>query len=149
MGRLALMAEKHYQKYLPETYNSLNSSSRPAFFLNLEAEAQDQIDRLADDLAGPDPDGETFQARANRLQTARREAESQVIREFLLPDPEQVEQAAKPDSPYPTPLQPEPASPEDRDLQEAMNEFAEAAADLAEMQPPSSAPTTPDSQPTE
>lgn len=157
MGRIAALAEQHYKKYLPQTYQGL--TDREEFFRNLETEAEQQIEDLTDRLAGPDLPGEDFLDRAARLKTARQSAEELVMRETVLLDPATVETERDPqETDYPPstdPLVPaEPQTPEDRQLATALTEFQEAAQDLAEMrtsqQPPSpSGSPTPDSPPKE
>ncbi len=81
MGRLATMAQNHYERWLPEQYAQIEDRSE--FFLNLEEEALNQIDTLADDLAGTGPPDEPFMDRVGRLRMARFNAEAQVIRELI------------------------------------------------------------------
>jgi hypothetical protein len=58
------------------------------------------------DLAGDDPPGEDYLAKTARMNTARLEAENQVIRELLLPEPEPT--ADPQDLPLPAPaIQPQ------------------------------------------
>lgn len=157
MGRLATLAEEHYRKFLPETYKGLTDPE--TFFRNLETEAEQQIDDLADQLAGPDLPQEDFLVRAARLRTARQSAEELVIRETVLIDPATVETERAPlETDYPSttdPLVPQqPQTPEDRDLAAAIQDYQDAATELAEMptslQPPQnqSGSPTPDSPPT-
>lgn len=156
MGRIATLAEEHYKKYLPKTYQGLSDPAE--FFRNLETEADQQIDDLTDRLAGPDLPTETFEDRAGRLKNARARAEELVMRETVLLDPATVETERDPqETDYPSttdPLTPpEPETPEDRELAAAMTDFQDATAELAAMptsqQPPPNpfAPETPDSQP--
>lgn len=155
MGRIAALAEEHYKKYLPKTYQGLTDPEE--FFRNLETEADQQIDDLTDRIAGPDLPNEEFLAKAARLKTARQSAEELVMRETVLLDPATVESERDPlETDYPPttdPLEPAPQmAPEDRQLSTALTEFQEAATDLAETRPsrqppdPSGSPT-PDSPP--
>lgn len=156
MGRIATLAEEHYKRFLPKTYQGL--TDREDFFRNLETEADQQIDDLTDRLAGPDLPDETFEDRAGRMKNARARAEELVMRETVLLDPATVETERDPkETDYPPstdPLEPmEAQTPEDQELASAMADFQEASAELAEMpssqQPPTNpfAPETPDSQP--
>lgn len=157
MGRLATLAQEHYGKFLPKTYAGLTDPE--TFFRNLETEAEEQIDDLADRIAGPDLPNETFEEKAGRMRQARLSAEEIVMRETVLIDPATVEsERDQPETGYPSttdPLVPTgPMPPEDRQLAEAMSEFQDATAELAETRPRQTeppknqpAPTTPDSPP--
>lgn len=126
MGRLAVIAEQHWKEHLPKAYAALKDKT--AFFAEQEDEAERQIEELAETLEGEAPPDETYQQRMGRLMMARRDAESQVMREFLLPAPETT---------------PEPENPIDRQLDDAAAQFAQARDELAAMQQPTSEPTTP------
>lgn len=88
MAALAAQAEEHYREFLPTAYAAIPEQDREAFFQRLESEAMDQILDLAESLEGPTPEGETFEEKISRFLWARRTAESQIVREFLLPTPE-------------------------------------------------------------
>jgi len=85
MGRYAELAERHWRTHLPAGFAEI--ADRPAFFAELEAEAERQVFELEDALAGPDVPGESFLEKAGRLRMARHTAEAQVVRELLLPEP--------------------------------------------------------------
>lgn len=87
MGELAAMAEKHWRTRMPKQYAAIPPGKRAAFFAELEAQAAEQIQALADALAGPDSPGETFLERAGRLGSADQDARSAVIREMILTEP--------------------------------------------------------------
>lgn len=165
MGRIAALAEQHYQKYLPQTYQGLED--KEAFFQNLETEAEAQIDELTDRFSEeetPSPD-ETFEQKAGRLRSARQRAEELVMRETVLLDPATVEtEDQEQETGYPPSLDPltppEPATPEDRQLASAMTDFQDATAEWNEQRrsqqptsppqsPSPSDPTTPERPPTE
>lgn len=158
MGLIATLAEQHYKKYLPQTYQGLEDPEE--FFRNLEEEAQEQIDDLTDRFSMEEtaPPDETFAQKAGRLRSARQRAEELVMRETVLLDPATVEtEDQEQETGFPPSLDPltppEPATPEDRQLAEAMTEFQDATAEWNEQrtsqQPPSpSGPTTPESPPT-
>lgn len=84
--------------------------------ISLEQERDQLIDLLTDALAGPDLYEETFQSKAGRLMAAR--ASALEVAAQLLDEPSE---------------EPEPETPEDRALFEAMTEFQEASAELAQL----------------
>jgi hypothetical protein len=131
MGRIAVLAEEHYRKFLPKTYAELSNPQE--FFQNLEDEADSQIDDLSDRLAGEDPPGEEFLAKAARLRSARQRAEELVMRETVLLDPATVEPEQE---------------PEDQELQTALTDFQEASTELAEMRSSQKRPPNQPDQPT-
>jgi hypothetical protein len=85
--RLAAMAEKHYREFLPEAVATLDDPTE--FFLRLGADAQTEIETLAEALRGPDPTDEPFAEKMARYNVARQTAESEVIREMVLVSPTQ------------------------------------------------------------
>lgn len=93
--------------------------------VDLSSEIQQQIEQVADQLAGPDKPGESFQAKAGRLMAARQAAEEMVLGEMLAPTPPET-----PDTDGYPPTDPE--SPEDLSLDQAMREFSLAREELAE-----------------
>lgn len=121
MGELAAMAEKHWQTSRPREYAAIPAGKRAAFFLDLETQADEQIQAMADALAGPDRTGESYLDRAGRLTEADQTARAAVIRELILPEP-------TPDSPGMAEelggTETEPADPGDA----AMAEFEKAVA---------------------
>lgn len=80
--------------------------------ISLEQERDQLIDLLTDVLAGPDAPEETFQSKAGRLMAARQSATELAAQLWEMP------------------TEPEPETPEDRALIEAMTEFQEAHAEL-------------------
>jgi len=105
---MVAQAEKHWKEHLPTAYASLSDPTE--FFEALAAEATTQIEDLTEALAGPTPEGEPFAQTRSRLATARRDAESQIRREVLLPPAE-------------TTTEDETTSPEDDEFQAAVTEF--------------------------
>ncbi len=81
MIRYAILAKEHWQKYLPKAYATIQ-----------------------------DPETETFMEKVSRYRWARFNAESTVMREFLLPPGEETPTSAEP-------------CPEDAELEEAVAEF--------------------------
>ncbi len=86
MNRYGLMARHHWAQWLPARYAQITDPG--SFFASLGQQAQDQIQDLMMDLAGDDPAGEEYLAKQARLNTARLEAEGQVLRELILLEPE-------------------------------------------------------------
>ena len=111
MGRLAVIFEDHYRKYLPTGYAAIKDKA--AFFTELENEAEQQIEQLTDALEGEAPEGgETYLEAMGRATTARSNAESDVLREMLPP--------AESDA------QTETVDPADEELRAAVTEFGDA-----------------------
>ena len=98
MNQYAILARNHWRTQLPTRYAALTDPE--AFFRKLGEQAMEEIDNLAAALEGPDPAGETFLAKAQRLHVARAEAESTVLRELILlpdqPTPQDVQETAVP-----------------------------------------------------
>lgn len=140
MDRLATMAEQHYRTHLPQAYAAIPAAKRTAFFEGLAEQANLAIADLEDELAGPDQPGETFQERLGRLTEARSAAESQVIREMVMPDPETVAASGRNGLAEELNLDPEqqPMTAAERELDEATRAFWTAA---EEMDNPPTAPT--------
>lgn len=108
MSRLAVMAREHWKKHRPTAYAELDNPE--SFFANLAEAAQEQIDTLADALAGPDDPAETFMEKVSRLTQARHAAEGHVLREMVL----LAEESPKPESSDPS---------SDADFEDAVAEF--------------------------
>jgi hypothetical protein len=93
----------------PERFARIPDPQR--FFTEKGLELEREIEALAAALAGPDRPEEGYLEKAARLSTARFNAESDLIREAMAPDPDDVE----------TPLDPEvwgPAYTGDQDYNE-------------------------------
>jgi hypothetical protein len=100
MNRYGRLAQQHWAKWRP---NQLSQIPDPeTFFTDLGEEVETQIEALEIALAGDDPGGEGYLEKVGRLRTARLTAESQVLREMVLLEPE--------------PGHPEAEDPQDRDL---------------------------------
>lgn len=82
MNQYAIRAREHWRTHLPTRCQALNDPQ--TFFANLGDQAMEEIENLAEALAGEDPVGETFLAKTARLTTARADAESTVLRELIL-----------------------------------------------------------------
>jgi hypothetical protein len=77
-GRRAL---NYWRNDLPNRYAQIPDPQ--TFFTDLGEQMATQVDQLTQAIAGPDPPGETFMDKLGRINTARAEAEEQVIRETL------------------------------------------------------------------
>ncbi len=82
MNRFGEQAMAHWQEHRPAALGGLEDP--PEYFTELGQEIAQSIEAMARSLAGPQPVGEQYLARLQRLQTARSEAESTVLRETLL-----------------------------------------------------------------
>ena len=94
MNEYALMAHEHWKRFRPTHYASL--PDRETFFATLGQQAQTEIETRAQRLAGADPAGEGYMQKLRRLETAKRTARDEVIREMILvtPEDEEAEQQA-------------------------------------------------------
>jgi hypothetical protein len=80
------MARRHWARWLPGRFAAI--ADPEAFFTALGDEAEQKISALAWDLAGDDPPGEEYLAKAGRLGAARHRAEQIVLTEMILLEPE-------------------------------------------------------------
>lgn len=87
----AAQAQAHWSRWRPGELQTMTDPA--AFFADLGHQAAQQIEHLADSLAGQDPPGEDYLAKLGRLRMAQFTAQTQVIRELLLPEPERVSQS--------------------------------------------------------
>lgn len=143
MGRIAVLAENHWQKYLPATYARIKDPEQ--FFLDLEAAAQQQIDQLADSLEPEPQPGETFQQRAGGLAMAQRDAESAVLREMVLLPAETDSTTMLADGIEPSSTG-RSETPEDRELRAAMNDWADAKQELDSLLAARLTPASPETE---
>jgi hypothetical protein len=90
MNRYGATAKKHWECWLPARYSQLEDPTE--YFTRLGEEISVQVDELSDAIAGSDPPGEGYLAKVGRLNMARMNAESQVLREMALLDPEEEEE---------------------------------------------------------
>jgi hypothetical protein len=134
--RYAMMAEANWKADAPEDYRRLKNKA--AFFAGLEAEAQSQVDAMVDSV--PPIPRETFLQRATRLQAAQQMAEEIVVRELLTP-PAPEEERLDPATGVPLP---DPETPEDRELREALADFQDAWTEWRETAPAPEPETTPE-----
>ena len=103
MNRYGLMAQRHWEQWLPQRYATI--SEPDSYFSTLGQEVARQIEELTLELAGDDQPGEEYLAKAGRLTAARRRAEEIVLPQRVLPAPEPETSEDPEDSSQP------PASP--------------------------------------
>jgi hypothetical protein len=81
------MAERHWARWLPTRYAAIPDPKTP-FFVEIGQQAQDQIEQLAEELAGPDIPGEEYLTKVGRFNEARMRAREIVLPELVLLAPE-------------------------------------------------------------
>jgi hypothetical protein len=86
MNHYGTMAQRHWQRWLPTRYATIQDPD--SFFSTLGEEVAQQIGDLGLDLAGDDPAGEGYLERVGQLNMARLQAEEIVLKERVLLDPE-------------------------------------------------------------
>lgn len=91
----AAQAQAHWSRWRPGELQAITDPA--AFFTDLGQQAAQQIEQLADSLAGQDPPGEDYLAKLGRLRMAQFTAQTQVLRELLLPEPEPERVSSGPD----------------------------------------------------
>jgi hypothetical protein len=90
---------RQWQQSDPDRFAKISDPEE--FFTQKGLELEREVQALAAGLAGPDRPGESYLEKVARLQTARFNAESDLIREAMAPDPDDVD----------TPLDPEAWGP--------------------------------------
>jgi hypothetical protein len=92
MNRYGTLAMRHWQQTDPARYEAIPEAEREAFFTSLGERVESEIQVLADRIAGADRPGETYVEKVGRLNQARFDAESEILREMvLIPDPNDPE----------------------------------------------------------
>jgi len=86
MNHYGTMAQRHWQRWLPTRYATIQDPD--SFFSTLGEEVAQRIGDLSVDLAGEDPSGEGYLEKVGRLNMARLQAEEIVLKEQVLLDPE-------------------------------------------------------------
>ena len=91
MNRYGLMAQRHWEQWLPQRYATIGEPD--SYFSTLGQEVAQRIEDLTVELAGDDRPGEEYLAKAGRLTAARSRAEEIVLPErvLLAPEPESSE----------------------------------------------------------
>jgi hypothetical protein len=93
MNRYGARAMRHWQQTDPERFQAIEDPQ--AFFTTLGAEVEQEIETLAAAMAGPDRVGESYLEKVGRLNMARFNAESDILRErVLIPGPDEEEEPA-------------------------------------------------------
>ena len=88
---------RHWQQTDPARYQQIPDPE--TFFTELGEQVESEIQALADTLAGPDRLGETYMEKVGRLNMARFNAESDILREMvLIPDPDDPEIDERPET---------------------------------------------------
>lgn len=82
MNQYGAMAQRHWGRWLPQRYGQILDPE--AFFAALGEEVMQEVLALADALAGDDLPGESYLDKVGRLNMARLNAESDVLRERVL-----------------------------------------------------------------
>ena len=103
MNRYGLMAQRHWEQWLPQRYATIGEPD--SYFSTLGQEVAQRIEDLTVELAGDDRPGEEYLAKAGRLTAARSRAEEIVLPErvLLAPEPESSE-SPEDSSPLPASL---------------------------------------------
>ena len=86
MNRFGRIASDHWKKWLPKRYAALPDPEK--FFSDLGEEIEEAVQEMALNLAGNDPPGEGYMQKLGRLNMARFNAESDLLREMALLEPE-------------------------------------------------------------
>ena len=98
MNVYGAIARRHYQQFRPKAYGQIEDPE--THFHQLGEEVEAQIRTLELEIAGTPPAGETYLQRVGRLNMARQNAESDVLREMVLVPPED-EEAEEMEDPLP------------------------------------------------
>ena len=113
MNRYGTQAMRHWQQTDPARYQQIPDPE--TFFTELGEQVESEIQTLANALAGPDRPGETYMEKVGRLNMARFNAESDILREMvLIPDPDDPELDERPETGL--------AAESDRAIQRLMDE---------------------------
>ena len=87
MNKYGAQAMRHWQQTDPQRFQAIKDPQE--FFTTLGAEVEQEIQTLAAAIAGPDRVGESYLEKAGRLNMARFNAESDILRErVLIPGPD-------------------------------------------------------------
>lgn len=78
-------AIRHWARWLPLHYAAIPAPV--AFFNYLGEQVSDEVETLADEIAGNDPPGEGYLAKVQRLTMARHMAEEFILGDLIYPEP--------------------------------------------------------------
>lgn len=92
MNHYGIRAKKHWQAHLPGQLAQI--SDQDAFFTRLGKKAETEIAQLAEAITAATPEEDGYLAETARLETARKTAETDVIRTTVLVDPDSPEAIA-------------------------------------------------------
>ena len=81
MNRYAQTALTYYQEFLPTRYSQIEDPE--SFFQDLGQQIQSQVVALTPQIAGADPDRETYLEKVGRLNAAQRQAEEIVLKDLV------------------------------------------------------------------
>ena len=88
MNRYGVQAMRHWQQTDPQRFRAIEDPQE--FFTTLGAEVEQEIETLAAAIAGPDRLGESYLEKVGRLNMAKFNAESDILRErVLIPEPDE------------------------------------------------------------
>ncbi|WP_331726128.1 hypothetical protein [Streptomyces sp. NBC_00470] len=89
MNHYGAQMMRHWQEERSQELEQLEDPE--TFFAELGVEIAQQVETQARSLSGEAPSQEGYLARLQRLNTARMQAESEVVRKYLLQEPEPTE----------------------------------------------------------
>ncbi len=94
MNRYGDLAKRHWQETDPARYATI--ADPEAFFTSLGEEVEQEIQELADRLAGPDQPQEAYLDKVGRLNMTRLQAEERILAEMVWIDPPSESPSAPP-----------------------------------------------------
>lgn len=102
MNRYGQMALERMRKFQPEVLEGIED--RDSYFSSLGEDLAQQIETLAERIAGPDRPGESYEEKLGRLREARLTAESEILRQVGAPLEQEEPAAVWPREPAWTPI---------------------------------------------
>jgi hypothetical protein len=96
MNKYGELAKTHWAKTDPARYQAIGDPE--LFFATLGEQAENEIQELAQRLAGPDQPGEEYLEKVGRLNMARVQAEEAVLGELVWITPPREEESERPAS---------------------------------------------------
>lgn len=89
MNKFEAIIRHHWQTYLPNAWSQL--SDPETMVRESASELEREVQQLAEAIAGRDQPGTGYVEKVARLMSARQDAESDLLREFLPPPEEELE----------------------------------------------------------